>query len=144
MVRHPAAGTEPGLAQRDHSLTLAEVVKSLFYNAFINLTYVGCEGDGTVVTDLLPGFSLLRDGSDDGVFPPVWNHPAFPAALAGKRGRGERKKRERESQTDRQTDRDRETETNAEGGREVGGKRERRGEERGGEGKRQTDRQTDR
>ena len=68
MVRHPAAGTEPGLAQRDHSLTLAEVVKSLFYNAFINFTYVGCEGDGTVVTDLLPGFSPLRNGSDGGVF----------------------------------------------------------------------------
>ena len=68
MVRHPAAGTEPGLAQRDHSLTLAEVVKSLCYNTFINFTYVGCEGDGTIVTDLLPGFSLLGNGSDDGVF----------------------------------------------------------------------------
>ena len=109
MVRHPAAGTEPGLAQRDHSLTLAEVVKSLFYNAFINFTYVGCEGDGTVVTDLLPGFSPLRNGSDGGVFTPVWNHPAFPAALAGKRGKGERKKRERV--TDRQTETERQRQT---------------------------------
>ena len=41
---------------------------------------MGCEGDGTVVTDLLPGFSLLGNGSDDGVFPPVWNHPTLPAA----------------------------------------------------------------
>ena len=61
-VRHPAAGTEPGLAQRDHSVTLAEVVKSLFYNTFINFTYAGCEGDGTIVTDLLPGFSCLGMG----------------------------------------------------------------------------------
>ena len=64
-MRHPAAGTEPGLAQRDHSVTFAEVVKSLFCNTFINFTFVGCEGDGTVVTDLLPGFSLLGNGSDD-------------------------------------------------------------------------------
>ena len=118
MVRHPAAGTEPGLAQRDHSLTLAEVVKSLFYNTFIDFTYMGCEGDGTVVTDLLPGFSPLRNGSDGGVFTPVWNHPAFPAALAGKRGKGERKKRERvtDRQTDRQRQRDRDKRRRGKGG----------------------------
>ena len=140
MVRHPAAGTEPGLAQRDHSLTLAEVVKSLFYNAFISFTYVGWEGDGTVVTDLLPGFSLLGNRSDGGVFPPVWNHPPSQQRWQEREGGG-RERKESHRQTDRQTDR--QTETNAEGGREVGGKRERRGEERGvRERDRQTDRQT--
>ena len=80
MVRHPPTGPKTSLTHGDHSLTLTEVVKSGFQKSFINFTYMGCERDWLVVADLFSGFSLLGDGGDDGVFPPVWNHPLFPAA----------------------------------------------------------------
>ena len=41
---------------------------------------MGCEGDGTVVTDLLPGFSQLGMGVTMARFHPSGITPTFPAA----------------------------------------------------------------
>ena len=39
-------------------------------NPLVHLPQTGSEGDGPVTAELLPGFAVLVDGNDYGVFPP--------------------------------------------------------------------------
>ena len=41
----------------------------------------GSEGDGPVAAELLPGFAVLVDGNDYGVFPPRGDSASLPAPL---------------------------------------------------------------
>ena len=71
MVRDTPPPSKAGLTCRKYFFRLAEVFETVFDHPLERLTQMGSEGDGPVAAELLPGFAVLVDGNDYGVFPPL-------------------------------------------------------------------------